>query len=123
MVVDAVARLLITFCVLSVVNARILHVHQRRIKRSSKAILVLTQLAQGGCDLNHFRQICLDAKRGAVNQEEVRALTDDVTILENAKYLIGLYARSQTTRGLVDHAGRIGSSEFLRQQKNALESK
>jgi hypothetical protein len=102
--------------------ARLLLTHQRRNQRIAKATLVLTQLAREGCDLSRFRQICLDAKRGAANQEEVLTLTDDATIMENAKYLIGLYARSETTRGWVDRAGTIGTSAFLREQEKALES-
>ena len=116
-------RFLLSLCIVSVINARRMHVYQRRKQRVAKATLVLTQLAQDGCDLNHFQQICVKAKRVNVDQDEVLALTKDTTILENAKYVIGLYARSGTTRRLVDYAGSAGSSEFLREQQIALESK
>ena len=107
---------LFTFGVTSASRASSGHQQQRRAERRSKAIQVLKQLAQGGCDLNHFRQICMNAQRGKrVKQEEVLALTGDATILENVSYLIGLYARSATTRGLVDRAAAIGISKFLRE--------
>ncbi len=96
------------------------HQRVRRTQRLSKAIRVLTQLAQGGCNLNRFQQICKKAQGGVVNHTEVLALTSDATILENAKYIIGLYARSATTRDLVDRAGAIGTIEFLRELEMAI---
>lgn len=51
-----------------------------------------------------------------VKQGEVLAVTADATIKENAKYLIGLYASSETARALVDRAENIGISELLREQ-------
>lgn len=101
------------------IHARSRHVHGRRKKRRSKATLVLTQLAQRGCDLQHFQRICEKAKGGVVDQREVRALTADSTILESVNYIIGLYARSETTRDLVDRAGALGTSEYLREREKA----
>ena len=96
------------------------HQRERRTQRLSKAVKVLTQLAQGGCDLNCFQKVCKKAQDGVVKQREVLALSSDATILENAKYIIGLYARSATTRDLVDRAGAIGTIEFLRELEMAI---
>jgi hypothetical protein len=118
MSVEAV-RFIFVACVLGAIRARAAHVHHRRIARRAKAILVLTQLAQCDCDLKHFQQICQNAQHGKVNQADVLALTADATLLENVKYLIGLYARSATTRGLVNRAGAVGISTFLSEQEKA----
>jgi hypothetical protein len=102
------------------------HQLMRRNTRLSNARLVVTQLADEGCHLGHFQHICkrkhawFDTPGG---EQEVlgflhglQIISNDPTLVENAKSLIGLYGWSQTTRSFVDGAAKLGTYKYLRKE-------
>lgn len=101
------------------------HQRTRRNARLSKVRLIVTELADEGCDLVHFQQICkrTHAWFDTVEEQEVLVFLQQTisnpTIVADAKYLIGLYGRSETTRRFVDGAADLGTCEYLR-KKNEL---
>ena len=81
------------------------HQRTRRNARLSKARLIVTELANEGCDLVHFQQICkrTHAWFDTVEEQEVLVFLQQTisnpTIEADAKYPIGLYGRSEPRAG------------------------
>jgi len=94
------------------------HVRTRRNERLNKANQIIMQLVNERCDLDHFRLLCkkYNSIFDSVDEAEIQNLSQNPTIQQNAKYLMGLYGRSETTKQFVKQAAEIGTLELLRRQ-------
>jgi hypothetical protein len=120
------ATIAVGTCVLVVAaTARNHHVQTRRIERWNKACQIILELANEGCNLHHFRLMCkrYNSFFDSVEEAEIQKLSKNPTIQENAKYLMGLYGRSKTTKQFVKRAAEIGTQEILRMHNNHVVNK
>jgi hypothetical protein len=106
----------------AVAVARRRHQDNRRVKRICKAQMIIVQLANHNCDMEHFHQLCMRYNGWSdpvIREYEICNLSPDPIVQENARYLMGLYGRSETTRTFIMNAAELGAPEIIRMNEAA----